>query len=63
MSPACLVNLLGRCGLICVGRSRDEAEQLFERVKEGGVFNSVLTSKLERTGQCMCCWEMGKANH
>ena len=29
-----LLSELGKCGLICVGRSRDEAEQLFERVKE-----------------------------
>ena len=23
-----------RCGVMCVGRSRDEAEELFQRVKE-----------------------------
>ena len=36
-----LAPLLGRCGLICVGRSRDEAEQLFERVKERGTHSSI----------------------
>lgn len=29
-----LLSELGKCGVMCVGRSRDEAEELFQRVKE-----------------------------